>query len=133
MTKSTCRSSSIDLEEAARGFAAIGSEPRLDVLLALVRAGPAGLSVGEIQARLDIPASTLAHHLKFLAAADLIEQRRKGRTVLNRAAYAHLEALAAFLLRECCSDSETATMDSHVERETTRTIQIGKLRQGADA
>ncbi|MEZ5935304.1 MAG: metalloregulator ArsR/SmtB family transcription factor [Alphaproteobacteria bacterium] len=93
------------LEEAAQGFAAVGSEPRLEVLLALVRAGPEGLSVGEIQERVDLPASTLAHHLRFLAAAGLIEQEREGRVVRSRAAFARIEGLADFLLRECCSES----------------------------
>jgi DNA-binding transcriptional ArsR family regulator len=95
------------LEEAAQGFAAVGSEPRLDVLLALVRAGPEGLSVGDIQERVDLPASTLAHHLRFLAAAGLIGQERQGRVVRSRAAFPRIEALAAFLLRECCSESVT--------------------------
>jgi ArsR family transcriptional regulator len=93
----------IALEEAAQGFAAAGSEPRLSVLLALVKAGPGGLSVGEIQDRVGIPASTLAHHLKFLAAAGLVEQEKQGRTILNRAAYDRIEALAGFLMHECCS------------------------------
>ncbi len=96
----------LTLEEAAQGFAAAGSEPRLEVLLSLVRAGPGGLSVGAIQAKLDLPASTLAHHLRFLAAAGLIVQERRGRTVRNRAAFEHIEALAAFLLKECCSESK---------------------------
>lgn len=95
----------LELEEAAQGFAAVGSEPRLDVLLSLVRAGPDGLSVGDVQERLDLPASTLAHHLRFLAAAGLIEQEKQGRVVRNRAAFTRIEALAAFLLRECCSES----------------------------
>ncbi len=95
----------IGLEEAAQGFAAVGSEPRLDVLLALVRAGLGGLSVGEIQQRLGIPASTLSHHLRFLAAAGLIDQVKQGRTIRNRAAFAHIEALAKFLLSECCSET----------------------------
>lgn len=97
---------SIALEEAAQGFAAVGSEPRLDVLLSLVRAGPGGLSVGEVQERLDLPASTLAHHLRFLAAAGLIEQEREGRVVRNRADFSRIESLAEFLLRECCSESK---------------------------
>jgi DNA-binding transcriptional ArsR family regulator len=95
----------IALEEAAQGFAAIGSEPRLEVLLSLVRAGPDGLAVGEIQERVDLPASTLAHHLRFLAAAGLIEQEREGRVVRSRAAFEHIERLADFLLRECCSEA----------------------------
>ena len=96
----------ISLEQAAQGFAAIGSEPRLDVLLSLVRAGPTGLTVGEIQQRLGIPASTLSHHLRFLSAAGLIEQTKDGRTIHNRAAFAHIQALADFLLRECCAEQE---------------------------
>lgn len=94
----------LDLEEAAQGFAAIGSEPRLVVLLALVRAGPGGLSVGEIQARVSIPASTLTHHLRFLAAAGLIEQARSGRVIRNQAAFGRIEQLAAYLLKECCAE-----------------------------
>jgi len=97
----------IALEEAAQGFAAVGSEPRLEVLLSLVRAGPEGLAVGEIQDRVDLPPSTLAHHLRFLAAAGLIEQVREGRIVRNRAAFGRIEGLADFLLRECCSESKT--------------------------
>jgi len=95
------------LEEAAQGFAAVGSEPRLEVLMTLVRAGPDGLTVGEIQERVGIPASTLAHHLRFLAAGGLIEQVRQGRAVLNRAAFARIEELAAFLLHECCAEDKT--------------------------
>ena len=93
------------LEEAAQGFAAVGSEPRLEVLLALVRAGEGGLTVGEVQERLGVPASTLAHHLRFLAAAGLIEQEKQGRAVVNRAAFERIEALAAFLLSECCAET----------------------------
>lgn len=108
------------LEEAAQGFAAVGSEPRLEVLLSLVRAGPEGLSVGDVQERVDLPASTLAHHLRFLAAAGLIEQERQGRVVRNRAAFERIEALAAFLLKECCSESAsphgTSEPHHHAER-----------------
>lgn len=107
------------LEEAAQGFAAVGSEPRLEVLLTLVRAGAGGLTVGDIQERVGLPASTLAHHLRFLAAGELIKQERQGRAVINLAAYERIEELAAFLLRECCADAEpfTSTNRSHSARE----------------
>jgi ArsR family transcriptional regulator, arsenate/arsenite/antimonite-responsive transcriptional repressor len=94
----------LDIEEAAQGFAAIGSEARLQVVQTLVRAGRTGLSVGDIQARTGMPASTLAHHLRFLASAGLIAQEKSGRTVINRAAFDHLEALAGYILKECCVD-----------------------------
>tara|TARA_S200000501_G_scaffold206440_1_gene194102 strand:+ start:450 stop:761 length:312 start_codon:yes stop_codon:yes gene_type:complete len=95
----------MELEWAAKGFAAAGAEPRLEVLLDLVRAGPQGLTVGEIQERLNIPASTLAHHLRFLNSASLIDQEKDGRTVINRARFDYIEDLAKFLLKECCADS----------------------------
>lgn len=94
----------ITLEQAAQGFAAIGSEPRLEVLRTLVRAGPEGLSVGDIQKRLGIAGSTLTHHLRFLASAGLIEQTRSGRVIRNLAAFARIEELATYLLAECCAE-----------------------------
>ena len=93
-----------DIEVAAQGFAAVGSASRLQVLRVLVRAGRHGLSIGEIQQRTEIPASTLAHHIKFLVAGGMIEQEKQGRTVINRANFPHIEALAEFLTHECCAD-----------------------------
>ena len=97
--------SAMDIERAAQGFSACGSEARLAVLHILVRAGDDGLSVGRLQRRTGLPASTLAHHLRFLTAAGLVEQKRQGRTVINRASFRHIEALAEFLLGECCADA----------------------------
>jgi len=94
----------MNMENAALGFAAVGSTPRLKVLMALVRAGDHGLSVGAIQKRLLIPASTLAHHLKMLNDAGLITQVKKGRAIINQADYGRLQELGSFLLRECCHD-----------------------------
>jgi len=93
-----------DLEEVAQGFAALGSEARLEVVLTLVRAGTNGLTIGEIQSRTGMAASTLAHHLKFLASAGLLEQEKQGRAVINRPCFPRLETLAGYILRECCAD-----------------------------
>lgn len=93
-----------DFTQAAQAFAAMGSEPRLEVLMCLVRAGDAGLLVGDIQERTDIPASTLNHHLKFLTAAGIVTQEKQGRTIINRAQFDALEALAGFILKQCCVD-----------------------------
>jgi DNA-binding transcriptional ArsR family regulator len=95
-------------EAAAQAFAALGSEPRLEVIRALVRAGPEGLAVGALQARLGLAASTLSHHLRFLAAAGLLTQERRGRSLICRAAFGNIEALAGFLQRECCADAPAA-------------------------
>jgi len=101
----------VALTQAAQGFAAVGSEPRLEVLLALVRAGPDGLSVGDIQNRLDVPASTLTHHLKFLVAAGLVAQEKQGRTIRNRADFDSIGALAGYLLKECCAEADGTKRD----------------------
>lgn len=95
-----------ELARAASTFAALGSEQRLGVLRTLVRAGPDGLSIGDLGARCGITGSTLTHHMKILAQAGLVRQQRQGRSIICAAvAYAELRQLSQFLLRECCADS----------------------------
>lgn len=91
-------------EEAAGGFAAMGSEARLTVLRCLIRAGAAGLMVQDIQERTGMAPSTLAHHLKFLSGAGLVVQRKEGRSTINTADFDQLRQLAGFILSECCAD-----------------------------
>jgi DNA-binding transcriptional ArsR family regulator len=101
----------VDVSIAAQGFSAMGSESRLEVLRSLVRAGDTGLPVGDIRQRTGIPASTLTHHLKFLASAGLIRQDRHGRAILNRADFDHLQQLASFILEECCVEQVVNDQD----------------------
>jgi ArsR family transcriptional regulator len=91
--------------EAAKAFAALGSEARLAILRTLVRAGEAGLPVGALQQRLAIAASTLSHHLRALIQAGVLEQTRDGRTLICRARYDRIQGLATFLVYECCADT----------------------------
>ncbi|MCX7567181.1 metalloregulator ArsR/SmtB family transcription factor [Sulfitobacter sp. F26169L] len=96
-----------NLTRAAAGFAALGSEQRLTVLLALVRAGPAGLSIGALGEVTGVTGSTLTHHMKILAAAELVEQTRQGRSIICAAiAYERVRSLSHFLLTECCADAD---------------------------
>lgn len=92
--------------EAAAAFAALGSEVRLSILRALVRAGEAGLTVGALQERLGVAGSTLSHHLRALMQAGVLEQTREGRTLVCRARYERIRALAGFLVSECCADAD---------------------------
>ena len=97
---------------AAASFAALGSEQRLSVLRALVRAGQEGLSIGELGERTGVTGSTLTHHLKLLAAAGLVKQERQGRSIICAAvAYEEVEALSRFLLTECCADAPEPSKD----------------------
>ena len=87
----------------ARALAALGHEARLANFRLLVRAGDDGLNVGEIAAHLDMPASTLAHHLSALVGAGLVIQERQGREVVNRADYDAMNRTVAFLTDQCCA------------------------------
>ncbi|HMB48954.1 MAG TPA: metalloregulator ArsR/SmtB family transcription factor [Afifellaceae bacterium] len=89
--------------EAADALAALGNRTRLRIYRLLVRAGDEGLIVGEIQARLEIAASTLAHHLATLAKAGLVVQERQGRETLCRANYGQVDALIVYMTEQCCA------------------------------
>ena len=100
--------------QMASTFAALGSEQRLTVLRALVRAGPDGLTIGELGARSGVTSSTLTHHMKILAAAGLVTQTRQGRSIICIGAdYARVKALSDYLLSECCADSPEDTAHDH--------------------
>jgi DNA-binding transcriptional ArsR family regulator len=92
----------MDIDTAAAILAQLGHRARLEVMRLLIRAGHDGLPVGEIQARLELPASTLAFHLRGLVSAGLVEQSREGRVVTCRPAFAALNGVVAFLKAECC-------------------------------
>ncbi|MEL7100588.1 MAG: metalloregulator ArsR/SmtB family transcription factor [Pseudomonadota bacterium] len=97
----------LGLTLAATRFAALGSEQRLAVLRTLVRAGPEGLSMGDLGARSGITGSTLTHHLKILAQAELVTQVRQGRQMIAAAmADDVIYDLSNFLLAQCCADTK---------------------------
>lgn len=90
-------------KNVAQALAALGHEARLSVYRLLVRAGNEGLKVGEISAQLDMPASTLAHHLRALVQAGLVVQEKHGREVYNKPDFDVMTAIMSFLTDECCS------------------------------
>src|SRR6478672_2692010 len=84
-------------------FSAIGTEPRLRILRLLLSAHPEGMVVGEIGSELEIPSSTLSHHLEKLKNEDLLKVRREGTFLWYSANTATLEELLGFLYAECCT------------------------------
>lgn len=96
------------LETAAARLEALGNPTRLRIYRALVRAGPAGLAVGQIQERLGIAASTLSHHLHRLLIAGLVSQKRAGTTLICHASYEAMNGLIGYLTDECCADAAAA-------------------------
>jgi ArsR family transcriptional regulator, arsenate/arsenite/antimonite-responsive transcriptional repressor len=96
----------LSFQNAAASFAALGSEQRLSVLRALVRAAPAGLSIGVLGERCGIAGSTLTFHVKILVQAGLVRQARSGRHIFCAANTPAIRGLSDFLLSECCVDSD---------------------------
>lgn len=106
--------SEMTIEDAAQAFAALGSEQRLSVLRTLVRAGPEGLSIGELGQRTGISGSTLTHHIKFLSQAKLLKQVKQGRSIICTAvAYDMAEQLSQFVLQNCCADADDSGHNHH--------------------
>lgn len=84
-------------------FAALGAEPRLEIMRLLLSAHPDGLVVGEIQEELGIANSTLSHHLEKLKNDELVTATREKAFIRYRANTAALEDLLKFLYAECCT------------------------------
>ena len=84
-------------------FSAMGAEPRLRIVRLLLSAHPQGLVVGEIGNELNIPASTLSHHLEKLKNEDLVRVRREGTFLWYSANTDALQDLLSFLYAECCT------------------------------
>src|SRR6185295_150117 len=84
-------------------FAAMGTEPRLRIMQLLLTAHPEGLVVGDIGSELDIPNSTLSHHLDKLKNEDLVKVRREGTFLWYSANAEILQELLGFLYAECCT------------------------------
>lgn len=84
-------------------FSAMGTEPRLRIMQLLLSAHPEGLVVGDIQSELEIPNSTLSHHLDKLKNEGLVEVQREGTFLRCTANTDALQELLQFLYSECCT------------------------------
>jgi DNA-binding transcriptional ArsR family regulator len=84
-------------------FSAMGTEARLRIMQLLLSAHPEGLVVGEIQEELDIPNSTLSHHLDKLKAEGLVDVERESTFLRYTANTDALQELLQFLYAECCT------------------------------
>jgi ArsR family transcriptional regulator len=84
-------------------FSAMGTEARLRILRALLSAHPEGLIVGDIQEELEIPNSTLSHHLEKLKNEGLVNVQRESTFLRYTANTEALQELLRFLYAECCT------------------------------
>jgi ArsR family transcriptional regulator len=96
-------------------FSAIGTEPRLRIMQLLLSAHPDGLVVGEIQEELNIPNSTLSHHLDKLRNEGLVQVQRESTFLHYTANTDALQELLRFLYAECCTRNKAVKPEQIVQ------------------
>jgi ArsR family transcriptional regulator, arsenate/arsenite/antimonite-responsive transcriptional repressor len=105
----------IVVARSADRFAALGAEPRLQIIRLLLSAHPTGMNVGEIQEELEIPASTLSHHLEKLKQVGLVTVHRAGTFLWYSASTAALQEVLGFLYEECCTRNRVVPAEAIVQ------------------
>jgi ArsR family transcriptional regulator, arsenate/arsenite/antimonite-responsive transcriptional repressor len=93
-------------------FAAMGNDARLHIMRLLLSTHPRGMTVGDIQVELDIPASTLSHHLEKLRNENLVQVRREGLFLWHTANIEALQGILSFLFAECCTRNKAIEPDA---------------------
>jgi ArsR family transcriptional regulator len=96
-------------------FSAMGTEPRLRIMQLLLTAHPEGLVVSDIQGELEIPNSTLSHHLDKLKTEGLVEVKRKSTFLRYTANTSALQELLQFLYAECCTRNKAVKPEQIVQ------------------
>ena len=96
-------------------LSAMGTEPRLRIMRLLLSAHPEGLVVGDIQEELDIPNSTLSHHLEKLKNEDLVRVQRESTFLRYTANSEALQELLSFLYSECCTRNQAIKPETIVQ------------------
>ena len=114
---------------AVLALSALAHESRLQVHRLLVEAGEDGLSAGVIAERLGFPASSLSFHLAHMQAADMVRQRREGRSLIYSVNFECMDALMAYLQENCCQGAVCAPTATPPAR--TRTPRTPARRRGA--
>lgn len=88
--------------KAVKALAALAQTQRLRAFKALVVAGPDGLTPGVLAQELESSASALSFHLKELSNSGLVDAEQRGRNLIYRADFVHMNALLAYLTEHCC-------------------------------
>ncbi len=96
-------------------LSAMGTEPRLRIMQLLLSAHPDGLVVGDIQEELNIPNSTLSHHLEKLRNEDLVRVQRESTFLRYTANSEALQELLSFLYSECCTRNKAIRPEEIVQ------------------
>jgi ArsR family transcriptional regulator len=100
-------------------LAQLGNTTRLAVFRIILRAGTAGLTIGDVQRAAGLPPSTLAFHLRGLVAVGLVRRRRSGRTIRCTGNLSLLTETLDRVAGECCRDLPPAEWQK--QRQTKQT------------
>jgi DNA-binding transcriptional ArsR family regulator len=92
----------MDIIEAAERLSALGNTTRISLYRLLIRAGEEGLNMSDIKGRLELPASTLSHHVGALVQAGLIIREKRGRETVCTANYTAMHETVGYLTDKCC-------------------------------
>ena len=103
MVTAQARKSAEQIARYADMFSAMGTEARLRIMQLLLSAHPEGMVVGEIQEELNIPNSTLSHHLDKLRNEGLVDVKRESTFLRYTANTEALQEILQFLYAECCT------------------------------
>lgn len=103
MTTPSTRKSAEEVARYADMMSAMGTEARLRIMQLLLSAHPEGLVVGDIQEEMEIPNSTLSHHLDKLKNENLVQVKRESTFLRYTANTEALQELMQFLYSECCT------------------------------
>src|SRR5919204_3594096 len=115
MAMASAKKSSDQVTRYADMFSAMGTEARLRIMQLLLSAHPEGLVVGEIQEELDIPNSTLSHHLDKLRNEGLVKVQRESTFLRYTADTDALQQLLGFLYAECCTRNKALKPEDIVQ------------------
>jgi DNA-binding transcriptional ArsR family regulator len=115
MATMSSRKSAEQVARYADMFSAMGTEPRLRIMQLLLAAHPEGLVVGDIQSELDIPNSTLSHHLEKLKNEGLVNVSRESTFLRYTANTEALGELLQFLYAECCTRNKAVKPQNIVQ------------------
>lgn len=114
-TKTSARKASKKVAKYADMFSAMGTEARLRIMQLLLSAHPDGMVVGEIQGELDVPNSTLSHHLDKLRMEDLVNVKRERTFLRYTANTGALQEVLQFLYAECCTRNKAVKPEQIVQ------------------
>lgn len=115
MAPATTKTNSERLAKYADMFSAMGTEARLRIMQLLLAAHPDGLVVGEMQEELEIPNSTLSHHLDKLKSEDLVNVTRESTFLRYTANTEALQEILQFLYAECCTRNKALRPEAVIQ------------------